>query len=122
MTSKIFFTQLVERFLNQRLQKYKQCQLTSDILGDIYADINTAMLEIFSQCEFNLTDKSKKYVSETLFKGLAINEIDDLAKNHVLLSRITPRDLPNNDISLLMSLFEPSIIYDELEEESRRRK
>ena len=122
MTSKIFFTQLVERLLNQRLQKYKNQTLTTKAIENIYKDINDAMFEMFSKCEFDLTDKSKKYVSEALFKGLTINEIDNMVKNHGLLSNITPRNLPDNDISLLMSLFEPSVIYDELEEESKRRK
>ena len=122
MSSRMFFTQLMERFLNQRLQKYRSQSFTQPVIENIYKDINESVFEIFSQCQFDLTEKSKKYIADTLFKGLTVNTEEDMVKNHGLTSNIRPRDLPDNDVTLLMALFEPSTIYDELEEENKRRK
>ena len=62
MSSRMFFTQLMERFLNQRLQKYQSQSFTQPVIENIYKDINESVVEIFSQCQFDLTEKSKKVV------------------------------------------------------------
>tara|TARA_Y100000310_G_scaffold344427_1_gene457130 strand:+ start:4585 stop:4950 length:366 start_codon:yes stop_codon:yes gene_type:complete len=119
---RMFFTQLIERFLNQRLQKYVKKSLTQDVLHEVYKDIKMGMFEIFSKCEFDLTEKSKLYVIDSLFKSLTVNGDEDQFKNSGLLSSAKPKDLPDNDIDLLISLFEPSKIEEELKEEKQRRK
>lgn len=120
--NKVFFTQLIERFLNQRLQRYVNKPMNQDVLYEIHKDIKRGMLEIFVNCEFDITEKSKAYVSDMLFKSLTINGLDKMFNNSGILSGVTAKDIPNSDIDLLISLFEPSKIEEELVAEKRRRK
>ena len=120
--NKVFFTQLIERFLNQRLQTYVSKPMNQDTLYEIHKDITRGMLEIFVNCEFDLSEKSKRYVSDMLFKSLTINGLEDMFNNSGILSGITPKDIPDSDIDLLISLFEPSKIEEELVIEKQRRK
>jgi len=120
--NKMFFTQLIERFLNQRLQKYVKKSLNQDVLYEIHNDIKIGMLEVFSKCEFDLTEKSKLYVADALFKSLTVNDNEEQFINSGLLSQVMPKDLPDSDIELLISLFEPSKLEEELRIEKQKRK
>ena len=119
--NKVFFTQLVERFLNQRLQRYVGKSMNRDSIYEMHKDIKRGMLEIFVNCEFDLSEKSKDYVVDMLFKSLTINGLDQMFNNSGILSGVTPKDIPGSDIDLLISLFEPSKIEEELVKERIRR-
>jgi len=120
--NKVFFTQLVERFLNQRLQRYVGKPVNQDVIYEMHKDIKRGMLEIFVNCEFHLTEKSKDYVVDMLFKSLTINGLEKMFNNSGVLSGVTAKDIPDSDIDLLISLFEPSTIEEELVKEKNRRK
>ena len=122
MLERTLFIQLLERLINQKLQKFCGKQYSEVSLHDIYNTIHEVVFGIFKKCEFDLTEDSKYYVVNNLIKSISINKKEDCFKDGIWLRRtVSVKNIPNSDLRLLRQLMIASIMEEELEEELRKR-
>ena len=122
MLERTLFIQLLERLINQKLQKFCGKQYSEVSLNDMYSTIHEVVFDIFKKCEFDLTEDSKYYVINNLIKSISINKQEDCFKDGIWLRRtVSVKNIPNSDLRLLRRLMTASIMEEELEEELRKR-
>ena len=122
MLERTLFIQLLERLINQKLQKFCGKKYSEVSLNDMYSTIHEVVFDIFKKCEFDLTEDSKYYVINNLIKSISINKQEDCFKDGIWLRRtVSVKNIPNSDLRLLRRLMTASIMEEELEEELRKR-
>ena len=115
------FIQLLERLLNQKLQKFKHKSLNSDTADELYFVIKEAIFDLFKKCDFDLTEKSKLYVAGRLFRGLTFNGKEDLLAEHFHSRNTDIKQLPEDDLRLLKQLMVASAMEEDIDKELKRR-
>jgi len=121
MQQQPLFIQLLERLINQKLQQFVATELTRDNLDKMHHVIKTTVFDVFSKCEFDLTEKSKLYVASRLFRGLTFNAKEDMLTEHAHARHINIKELPDNDLNTLKQLMGAAAMEEEIEEELKRR-
>jgi|SaaInlV_100m_DNA_2_1039680.scaffolds.fasta_scaffold51855_1 hypothetical protein len=115
------FIQLLERLLNQKLQKFKHKELNSDTADELYFSIKEAVFDLFKKCDFDLTEKSKLFVTSKLFRGLTFNGKEDLLAEHFHSRNADIKQLPEDDLRLLKQLMVASAMEEDIDNELKRR-
>jgi hypothetical protein len=121
MNNSPLFIQLLERLLNQKLQKFKHKDLNSDTVDELYFVIKEAVFDLFKKCDFDLTEKSKAFVASRLFRGLTFNGREDLLAEHFHSRNADITKLPEDDLRLLKQLMVASAMEEDIDKELRRR-
>ena len=121
MQQQPLFIQLLERLINQKLQQFVATDLTRDNLDKMYLVIKTTVFDVFSKCEFDLTEKSKLYVTGRLFRGLTFNTKEDMLTEHTHTQHVDIKELPDSDLNALKQLMVAASMEEEIEKELKRR-
>jgi hypothetical protein len=110
------FIELLEDLLTIKLQKFLCEPVTGKTIVQIYGTVTDAIMELFNKCEFNLSNLSKKFVVQELFKCLTINGSSEFM--HLVISNeIKVKELPYTELKFLCNLLIGASFHEKLEQE-----
>lgn len=117
----ILFTELVERLLSQRLQRFIGSSTKRTQIDDVYILIRDSLMDVFQRCEFDLSERAKQYIISGYFRMIEINGSLNVFKDHSYARGPDIKMLTRSEIDLLRWLLVGHDLHDEIEREHERR-
>jgi hypothetical protein len=114
------FIDLLEELLNYKLKSFLGEQLNGNTIVEIHHFVTDAVFELFAKCNFDLSELSKKYVVQELFKCLTLNNSQDHMQL-VVASAIKESEIPLGELRFLCNLLVGADFHDKLADELHNR-
>lgn len=115
------FVGILERYLNSALKsKFSYEKLNRSTLFEIKNEIKVRFMKIFSECNFNVSEKSIEFLVDEYFGSVNING-STINEMLTTTQHTSVRDVPSQDLDILIELFRDTTIGDKLEESRRSR-
>lgn len=120
---KMYFIEALQELININLNKnfvQNKKAFTLDTVKEILSEIRETVFETFFKMQLPLSDTSKRYVAQELFKCININGDQEFMENFAF-NEIKPKDISTADLRILADLMHMADFEDAIKSELAKR-
>lgn len=122
MQEKQRFAEMIDIVLTKIIGAYVGWEGNArDFLQEVRHVIFERLNEIFARCNFRLSERSVRWLSDEYFKRVKLNGAQQVGELIILSDEVDVKTIPGSDLEIMTNLFDETDFADVLVKEKRRR-